>query len=107
VRPDAEDVGQRQRRAVVGLVEDLLGLVTVERVAALAPVVVQDPVVGLAVDLPDQVLGLREAVADQTGQLVALLLAEPIHAVLPLRGWVLVGGAAVAGGLGAVGHGSV
>src|SRR5262249_47794537 len=94
VRARAVDVGQRQRRAVVGLLEELPGLGAVERLGALAAVVVQDPVVDLVVDLLDQVFGLAEAVLDKAGEVVALLLAEPVLAVLALRGCALLGGVA-------------
>lgn len=110
VLADLEEVGQRQRRAVIGLVEGLPGLVTVQWLGALAAVVVEDPVLDLVVDLPDQVLSLVEAVGDQAGDVVALLLAEPVHAVLALRRDVLLGGVAAAGGLDlgchVVGHGT-
>ena len=108
VLADLEEVGQRQRCAVVRFAEGLAGLVAVQLLGALAAVVIEDPALGLAMDLPDQVLRLIEAVGDQAGDVVALLFTEPIHAVLALRGDVLLGGLAVAGGrgCGAVGHGS-
>src|SRR5690242_9760768 len=55
---DAVDVGQRQRCTGVSLFKDLPGLITVQWLGALGPVVVQDPVVDLVVDLLDQVVGL-------------------------------------------------
>src|SRR6266542_538041 len=95
VRADVVDVGQRQRCALVGLVEDLLSLGAVQRLGALAAVVVEDTVVGLVVDLPDQVFGLVETVLDQVGEVVALLLTESADAVLALRRRNLRGAAAV------------
>jgi hypothetical protein len=83
--------------------QDLSGLGPVERGGAPAAVVVDGAVEGLAVDLPDQVLGLLQAGLDQGGQVVALVLAEPVDAVLTLRGNARAGragrGGAVAGRL--------
>ena len=77
--------------AVAGFGQDPEGLVAVQRGSALAAVVVEGPVERLVVDLADQVLRLAERPFDQLGQVVALVLAEPVQAVLTLGRDGLVG----------------